>query len=309
MILCVAPNPAVDKTLEVAGLQVGQIHRPQRVLALPGGKGINLARAVQTLGGKPFVTGWVGGFNGAFVEAGLRSEGIEATFIHTDIKTRTCLSILDTRNGILTEFYEAGDALPASGLDAFMSWYEAHIGEFQAVTLSGSLPPGVPPQFYSRLSLLAQGKAVPVFLDAAGEALRLGLESHPTLIKPNQAEFCELVGRQMQNVSDLAGAGAVLARTEQMMVLLSLGERGALAVSADEAWLATPPIVDARSAVGSGDALLAGTALALLDGLRFEEAVRRGVAAGTANALTIGAGRFSREDYRCILSQVKLEKI
>src|SRR5512138_2802784 len=99
MILCVNPNAAIDKTIVVNPFRLNEIHRPQRVIAIPGGKGVNVARGLKRLGGSPTVTGWVGGFAGQFIEAGLRAEGIPADFVHTDFESRTCLSIVDEQNG------------------------------------------------------------------------------------------------------------------------------------------------------------------------------------------------------------------
>src|SRR5829696_4454717 len=103
MILCVNANAAIDKTVVVSGFGFNEIHRPQSVLALPGGKGANVAKALKVLGEQPLVTGWVGGFNGAFIEAGFQREGIRTGFVHVDAESRTCLSILDPENGTLTE--------------------------------------------------------------------------------------------------------------------------------------------------------------------------------------------------------------
>ncbi len=109
MILCVNLNAAIDKIAVVGSFRLNAIHRPQRVLAVPGGKGANVARGLKCLGAAAVVAGWVGGFSGQFIEAGLRHEGIETALVHLDGESRTCLSILDPERNTLTEIYEQGE--------------------------------------------------------------------------------------------------------------------------------------------------------------------------------------------------------
>ncbi len=108
MILCVNLNAAIDKTIVVNSFQMGQIHRPEAVKSLPGGKGCNVARALKQFGEIPVVTGWVGGTAGQFIEEGLNQEGIQTDFVYTDFESRTCTSILDSGSQAMTEFYETG---------------------------------------------------------------------------------------------------------------------------------------------------------------------------------------------------------
>ena len=206
MILCVNPNAAIDKTVIVRPFRLDAIHRPELVMALPGGKGCNVARALRTLGENPVVTGWVGGFAGGYIEAGLHAEGIETAFIHTEAESRTCLSILDPDGGTLTEIYERGEPVPASDVEALLGLFREAIRGAQAVTLSGSLPAGVPLDFYARLIELARAASVPALLDSSGEALRLGLAAGPHLIKPNRAEFVELAGHEPATLPGTAAA-------------------------------------------------------------------------------------------------------
>src|SRR5512136_2585025 len=156
MILCVNPNAAIDKTVVVPGFRLNEIQRPEQVLAFPGGKGCNVARALKRLGETPVVTGWIGGYAGQFIENGLRAEGIQTDFIHTDFESRTCLSILDPRDKTLTELYEKGDPVPADKVDEFNTRFAAAVKHYAAVTFSGSLPPGVPLDFYRQLAEMAR---------------------------------------------------------------------------------------------------------------------------------------------------------
>lgn len=309
MILCVNPNAAIDKTVVVNSFRLNTIQRPERVMALPGGKGCNVARALKQLGEEPVVTGWVGGYAGHFIEDGLRAEGIAAEFVWTAFESRTCLSILDPIDHTLTELYEKGEAIPIEKTAEFKTYFAANVARFSAVTLSGSLPPGVPSDFYRELIDIARASSVPVLLDSSGAALRQGVAAPPYLIKPNEAEVAELIGRRLKTRSDFAGAARDLAAQYQTRVVISIGAEGAIAAGGNDVWHVRPPQIAVVSAVGSGDCLLAGVACGLTRGFTFEAAVQYGVAAGAANALTVGAGQFTLDDFSAILSRVAVERV
>ena len=297
MILCVNLNAAVDKTVIVAGFELGQIHRPEAIKALPGGKGCNVARALKRFGEEATVTGWVGGSAGEFIERGLRQEGIHTDFVYTDFESRTCLSILDSRDQTLTEVYEKGQQVPPQKIEEMIARYRGIIGSYAAVTLSGSLPPGVPADFYGTLVEIARGAGVPAFLDSSKKPLLQGAAARPFLIKPNRAEVAVLSERELVSMADYVGAAAAISGRYQAIVVLSLGEDGAIASRGGEIIHAQNPKVKTQSAVGSGDCLLAGLAHGFARGLSLAEAVKVGVAAGTANALVVGAGQFSMRDF------------
>ncbi|MBA3943576.1 MAG: 1-phosphofructokinase family hexose kinase [Herpetosiphonaceae bacterium] len=305
MILCINANAAVDKTVVVNGFRLNEIHRPQHVLAVAGGKGVNVARGLQRLGEVAVVAGWVGGFNGQFIAAGLQHEGIATAFIHTDVESRTCLSILDPEHNTLTEIYEKGEPVSAGKVAEFKQLFQAIIPEYTAVTFSGSLPPHVPTAFYGELLELAHAAGIPGFLDSSGDALRQGLEiGYPVLIKPNAEEFAELVNRKLERVEDIAEAAVDVAKHHGTSVAVSLGSRGVIAANGNELLHIRPPQLIVKSAVGSGDCMLAGITYGLMHGFSFQEAMIYGVAAGSANALTIGAGRFTMDDFEFVRSQV-----
>lgn len=309
MILCVNPNAAIDKTVVVNSFRLNTIQRPERVMALPGGKGCNVARGLKRLGEEPVVTGWVGGYAGHFIEDGLRAEGLAAEFVWTAFESRTCLSILDPIDHTLTELYEKGEAIPIEKTAEFKAYFAANVARFSAVTLSGSLPPGVPLDFYRQLIEIAHAANVPVLLDSSGEALRQGVAARPDLIKPNETEVAELSGRVLKTRSDFVEAARDLSVRYQTRVVISIGAEGAIAADQNRVWRVWPPPVTITSAVGSGDCLLAGLAFGLTHGFAFETAVQYGVAAGTANTLMAGAGVFALEDFAAVLSRTAVEQL
>lgn len=304
MILCVNANAAIDRTVVVSPFRLNEIHRPQRVLALPGGKGCNVARALRRLGQTPVVTGWVGGHAGQFIEDGLQLVGIQSDFVRTDSESRTCLSILDAENDTLTEIYEKGEPVRAGEIEELLERFGAVVGNCEAVTLSGSLPDGVPHDFYARLTAMARDAGVPVLLDSSGEPLRRGLAARPHLVKPNRKEFADVTGGEFHIVNDFVEPLVVLSLRTDAVVVLSLGAEGALAARGREVWHARSPRVAVRSAVGSGDCMLAGLAYGLTHDFSPGDMLKYGVAAGTANALQLGAGNFNLDDFEELLEAV-----
>ncbi len=301
MILCVNLNAAIDKTAVVPDFHLNGIHRPEKVIAFAGGKGCNVARAIRSLGGQSVVTGWVGGHAGRFIEENARSEGIATAFVHTQSESRTCLSILDPVNRTLTELYEPGNTVAPAEIVEWVDWFRRQISQYAAVTFSGSLPPGAPADCYARLIEIANTARVPTLLDSSGEALVLGMKARPALAKVNKTEFEELVGQRIETIEECEREALACSQQHATTVVISLGARGAVCARQNEVIRAQPPPVKVASAVGSGDSLLAGLALGIVQSLSLEEALRQGVAAGTANAMTIGAGIFAAEDYRQVL--------
>jgi tagatose 6-phosphate kinase len=306
MILCVNANAAIDKTVVVSNFRLGQIHRPETVLAVPGGKGANLAKGLKILGGEPLVTGWVGGSSGEFIEQGLERMGMKTAFVHLDAESRTCLSILDPTTGHTTEIYERGEPVPPDKVEDLARVFSQHVGTCEAVTISGSLPTGVPPDFYARLIEIAHAANVPVYLDSSGEALKLGIAARPYLTKPNAHEFAELAGGTADSLNSLAHSAVEVSERYGTFVVISLGAEGVLVAGGRKTFAVRPPRVEAKSAVGSGDCLLAGIAYGLTHGFTLAEAARYGVAAGTANALSVGPGVFDLADFKRILAQVEI---
>lgn len=306
MILCLNLNSAIDKTIVVPTFQINKIHRPESVILLAGGKGCNVARALKRLGETPVITGWVGGFAGQFIETNLEKDGIGTALVHTDAESRTCTSILDRSNQTMTEIYENGDPVPVDKIDELREYVSQNISRYQAMTLSGSIPPGVPDDFYADLIHIAKKANVLTFLDASGEALKKGITAQPFFVKPNETEARSLLGLGEKDDLDFCKLAHKIFEKYQTNVLLSLGEGGAVAVDSDGVYQITNPLVKAVSAVGSGDCALAGFVHGILQGFSFKDSVVCGIAAGTANTLMIGASQFTMDDYERLRGQVKL---
>ena len=314
MILCVNPNAAVDKTVMVENFRLNAIHRPSFELALPGGKGCNVARAAKTLGQQPVVTGWVGGNAGRFIEEGLQAEGILTAFVHTSVESRDCLSILDPVNGTMTEIYEKGRPVSPEELQSFYESFQAWLPKVEMVTLSGSLPPGVPVCFYGELIGMARRAGVRTILDSSGEPLRCGLEgASPDVLKCNRAELSGLVGQPLESLEDVRRVIRELSGRLGASVVITLGGTGAVAAERAEMRprAAAPGWPRRRALKWSARWVRAiaswqGWPPGCWQGSRLRNALRLAVAAGSANALEIGAGRLRQADVDVLLGQVRV---
>ena len=312
-LACVSLNAAVDKIGAVDRLVPGEIHRPELLSAVPGGKAINVARAATSLGLPVTVVPVVGGHHGAWLLEALAAEGFAARPVVVAGETRTCLSILDRSTGRLTEFYEAGLVLDADGWAAVELAVAAEVAvdpQGTVVVVAGSLPPGAPEDACARLARLVQAAGARCVVDAAGRPLALAVAAGPWLIKVNAAEAAGAAGLEPGDETDTLAAARALRAGGARLVVVTRGVHGAVAVDeSGRVWRVGPPPEVGQYTVGSGDSMLAGILVALADGVGVGEAVRRGAAVGTANALRPGQGHVEPADVARVLPGITLEPI
>jgi 1-phosphofructokinase family hexose kinase len=297
VILCVASSPSVDKLFEVERVEVGAIHRPFAFTQVPGGKGLNVARAAHSLGAEVRATGILAGHAGRWLEEALAAEGVPGVFAWSDGETRASLSVADQTDRGLTEFYERGTDIGAGGWERLEAVVAELLPGVAWVTLSGNLPVGAPDDGYARLIEAARSAGARVALDARDEALAKGVAARPDVVKVNAEEAGGLLGRAVATMDD-AGAAAREIRS-------CLDPEGGAIVTrgADGAMIATPegPVLMGRMyargpyPVGSGDAFLAGLVVGLERGADWAAASRLALGAAAANAARAGAGRFDAD--------------
>ena len=293
MILCLAANPAVDKTFLVDRLTVDAIHRPRGFMQLPGGKGLNVARALQSLGSEATAVTILGGGTGRWIQDSLKVEGIRTLAAWTDTETRACLSVSDQTTGELTEFYE--DPLPIDEIvwERFSSLVRDELNKVVWMTISGTLPEGAPDDAYSELIAIAKDARVKVAVDTRGSALEDCLDAGPDLVKINQIEAAEILEGDVNSETQVIQACRDIADRTGGGVVITRSGRGAVGIDADgTGWSG---VVDAsrRYSVGSGDSFLAGFVRTLERNGTFEEAMKSALGAAVANAEQPGAGRLS----------------
>ncbi|MDW8290571.1 MAG: 1-phosphofructokinase [Armatimonadota bacterium] len=307
-VLTVTLNAAVDKTYRVEGFCLDRVFRVEAGRVVAGGKGINVARVLHTLGVPVVATGFLGGHNGAFILDSLQQEGIPGDFVWTRGESRVCLAVIDPIAGTQTELNEIGPEIHPDEVSALEQKLEQILPRFAYVTLSGSAPPGVPADFYARVIWLGQKAGVRVVLDSSGDLLKHGVEAVPWMVKPNRAELAALFGSEPADVREAIEMARQLRARGIEVVVVTLGRQGAVWVSAEGEWFAQPPEVEFVSAVGSGDSMLAAMLYATIGGMPPPEVLRWGVAAGAANAAVFGAGFCTRQQIEALLPKVVVQR-
>ena len=313
MFLCISINPAIDKRLRMIHLRVGAINRATEAVPAPGGKAAHVAMALQALRADLLWIGFAGGSSGQELVAGLTELGISVQAIPSRQPTRVNLAILDD-SGTVTEILEPGGAPSPAELDLFRKACAESFARGKAdamVILSGSLPAGVPDEFYAELTRSARGQGCRIFLDTSGKALRLALEQRPDFVKPNREEAEWLTGRVIQDIPSAREALCQIISLGARSAALSLGKDGLLWCPGknQRVYYARPPAIEARSAVGSGDCTVAGFAHAMAGQLTPEQIVRRAAACGTANCLVQTPGRIRLSDVQGIEKSVQVEML
>jgi 1-phosphofructokinase family hexose kinase len=293
VIVCVAANPSIDKLFEVGGLVFGDIHRPTGFVQTAGGKGFNVARAAHSLGADVRVAAILRGHAGSWLEETLQAEGIGGTFVWTHGENRSSLSVADRDSGTLTEFYEHGPDTPLAVWPEFVDAASRLFRPGTWLTISGSMPRGLPEGGYRDLVAEARAAGMRVALDAEGEALRLALETGPEIVKVNVTEALGLLGVPVGERED------VLAACRKLRELAGgAGHAGIVTRGADGVTVAAPDgagyegvlFERGRYPVGSGDAFLAGLVVALERDEPWPAALRLALGAAAANAAVPGAG-------------------
>jgi 1-phosphofructokinase family hexose kinase len=306
MILCITPNPAIDRTLIVPNLALGDVHRAQQVIVAAGGKGLNVARAIRTIGGQSFCLGFAGGHSGRLLADLAKSEGLDSAWTWTDSETRTC-TILVSQHGEATEVDEPG--LPLLDADWLKLGMEAqkHLSSVSLICVCGSLPPNSSADDFHKLLRILVNTGKQVWVDTSGAALDAVL-AHPGIcIKVNGNEISRPLGFDVKDVQFAQRALRMLVERGLSACAVTLGAAGALLASQAGRWYAWGPQVQPVSPIGSGDSFLGGLLSALDAEKDWPEALRDAVAAGTANTLSAGGGQFTIQDFKTIREQIQIQ--
>ena len=310
----------MDELIELDALALGEVHRARHVQRYPGGKGLHVATAVAALGEPVCLVGLIDrGYRETF-ELWLEARGVEFHGIEVDGGIRNCFAIRE-RSGRITEILEPGPEVARELAEEMLRRFRELAGASQVAVLSGSLPRGLDAETYARLvESLHEGAAAGVktssagagsircVVDASDEPLRHALSAHPFMVKPNRDEAGKWLAAPIDNLEAAARAAESMAREGAALVVVSLGEDGALAYSHGKCLHASVEIPACKNPVGSGDALVGGMTVGLARDLSFEDTLRLGVACGAANALTAETGLFHREDVERLFPLVKVRQ-
>jgi tagatose 6-phosphate kinase len=313
MFVCLSPNPAIDKRLRLTRLVPGCINRATEVHPAPGGKAAHVAMVLRTLGDDPQWIGFTGGASGQDLLSGLGKMGIRANAIAIGQPTRVNLEIIDDSASV-TEILEPGATPSETEITSFLTACEEAFarGKRRVIVIaSGSLPPGVPEDFYANLITRAHSHGCRFFLDTSGEPLRRALEAGPDFVKPNREEAESLTASVIADHPSAVAAIRRLLAEGAMSAAISLGERGLFWCpgNAQTVYFARPVAVQARSSVGSGDSTVAAFAHAAAAELPAEEALRLAAACGAANCLADSPGALRAADVHRLQKEIRVEML
>jgi 1-phosphofructokinase family hexose kinase len=313
MFFCVSPNPAIDKRLRVSKLTLGKVNRAEDVRLAPGGKAAHVAMVLKALQTDPLWVGFTGGANGEALLGGLHELGIRAMPVPIEQSIRNNLEIIEA-DGTVTEILEPGPALLAADAERFQNKCEelfANDKKPAYAILSGSLPPGLQDGFYANLIRSAHHYGCKVFLDTSRRPLQLALEEGPDFVKPNREEAEWLIGSRIHDLPTAVSAVHSLLGMGAKSAAISLGADGLVWCprQGDTVFHAKPPVVEMRSAVGSGDAVVAAFAYSISLGLEAEESIRLATACGTANCMAELPGQLKIDDVSRLRNEIRVSRI
>ncbi|MBU1672247.1 MAG: 1-phosphofructokinase family hexose kinase [Actinobacteria bacterium] len=308
MIYTVTLNPTLDITLVIDRFSFGEPVQAVDVLRNPGGKGVNVSRVLRALGEDSVAVALAGGYVGEEVLDLLQQEGLILQVVKIKNPTRTNVVVFareEDREMVIRASgppIEEDEARRVDDLIAGMT----HAPE--VMVLSGSLPLGVSKDIYRKVTTAARGRGTKVFLDSAGEPLRLGIEAGPYLIKPNLRELSGLAGKELAGESEIVAYARDIIGAGVEVVVVSMGKLGAIMVTGSDVFRGTVPEVE-EDTVGAGDSMVAGMVLGVARGRNLEESFCMGLSAALATVMNGGPLLADREYYDLAAPKVVVERI
>lgn len=309
MIYTLTLNPAVDRELTVPDIAYDTVLRASQSQVDFGGKGFNVSRLLKRLSTPSTAVGFLGGKAGEILQDGLTALEIGADFVWISGETRTNISIITPEGGRYIKVNEKGPAIPTEKQAELLEKVAALAQPGDWWVLAGSLPPGVPDDFYARIIRLLNQQGARSVLDTIGEPLRLGCLEKPYLVKPNTEEARTLTGLPLGTAEEIAMAAARIRKLGPENVVISMGKAGALLQTDRGTWLVRSPSIVEKNPIGAGDSMVGGLVWALTRGYALEEALCWGVASGAATASLSGTEVGSRQLIESLYGQVGIEPV
>lgn len=305
MIFTITMNPCLDRFLYVEDLIEDDAVRVKEVKEYPAGKGIDASRVIKELGGTSVAIALLGGCTGRKIEEMLDKEGVIYTAVKVDVETRTNIIIQKGKHQYRLSL--PGQPVAREKLEIVREILQALVRKGDYVIISGSLPAGVGPEYYTGLVFMLKNWGAIVYLDTDGENLKNGILGEPYAIKPNLYELKRLLGKDVKTDTKLMeDVMEIIEKYNIEEVLLTLGKEGSYLITKNEKYMAKIPDVPVVSAVGAGDSFLAAYVLKRSEGLDRKEAFRWGNAAGTAAVMTPGTELCKKEDVLELLDKIEI---
>jgi len=309
MILTVTLNTSIDKLYLMTGIKPETVMRVKEVHNTAGGKGLNVSRVAGKLGEDVAATGFVGGFNGRYLESLVDNPLVRCAFTHVDAETRSCINCWDLSDGKSTEYLEPGAPVTGEDVSRFLADFDRELAGADVVTISGSIPEGAPEEIYSDLISRCRQAGIPVLVDTSGARLISAVKEKPSFIKPNEDEIAQLTGRSFSGREEAVRALMELHDGGIPYVVLSLGAEGALLACDKGVFHGKPPKITPRNTVGCGDSMVAGFAVGFARHLSMAETFRMALAVSAASALSLFTGDFDPADYDRLYPEVSIDKV
>jgi 6-phosphofructokinase 2 len=308
-IVTITFNPCIDKSTAVSQLI------PEKKLSCteprfePGGGGVNVARAIKKLGGEATAIFPSGGYTGKFFNELLAKEKIPAIIIKIENPLRENVIVLEESSNKQFRFGFPGAKLSEQEWQQCIDAIDK-INNAEFLIASGSLPEGVPDDIFARLATIARKKDLKLVVDTSKEALKHAANEGVFMLKPNLNELSSLLGKKELGIKEVATAAKEIIEKKYCEVLLvSLGEKGAMLFTQDDRLKVSSPKVEKKSTVGAGDSMVAGFVLSLSQGKDFENALKYGVACGTAATMHAGTELCTKEDADTLYQIMGIENI
>ena len=308
MIVTLTVNPAIDRVISVDRLAFEDRSYINSSRECAGGRGLNSSYVIHAFGGETLAVLTSGGDSGKRLEAFLGGCGFRTSVVPIGNAIRTNLTITD-RHGLTVNLNETGPTLEKAEVASVERAVRQALGTASWLLVCGSLPPGVPATFYGKLISMARRKNVKTLLHADGEALVEGIDAKPTVVTPNQKEADRLLSRTLLTRTHYLEAAERIRSMGAESVVLSLGSRGAVGAYPDGLIEAVPPRVDALCPIGAGDALSAAYTWAMERKANAADALRWGVAAGTASAKLPGMNFASLAQTQEMYQKVEVRRV
>lgn len=274
-----------------------------------GGKGINVSLTLGNLGADCVALGFAGEDTLPGYEEKLKSLSVEPRLIPIQGKTRENLKIVDLRTGKDTEFNQFGFQVNSNHLALLNSFLEAYLPIADWLILSGSLPPGVPSDYYFDLVSLAKSKGVRTCLDTSGSPLIEGFSAQPDILRINLSEMRELVQASLEEESELVREIARVQKKGVQYLVISLGSQGAIGFNGHEMLKVRTPVISPLSLTGAGDAMTGAFVFQLQQGKSFREVLAFSAAVASASVLCKEPGDFRQQDAERLNSEIQVEKL
>ena len=309
-IVTVTINPAIDIFVNVGRVEPTRKMRCSPPKRDPGGGGINVARVAHRLGARVLPIYPVGGQIGKLLHRLVEREGIASLVTPSHVETRENFTALEEESGEQYRFVLPGSRLHPAEWEAVLDRLASLENRPKYVVASGSVPPGVPEDFFARVARHAKAHGAKAVIDTSGPALAAALDEGVAVIKPNLLELTEYVGNPLDREEDrIAACRKLAAGGQSEMVALTLGEQGALLVTADRAWRALPLQIEAVSTVGAGDSFLGGLVASMAADKPLPDAFRVAVAAACSAVHSPGTGLCQPDEVERLLADVQIREV